>query len=53
VNVQIPKEVLASPSYDYSNLDIFGYEACALIPKHQRYKLDPKSKMLIIVSMVT
>jgi hypothetical protein len=48
VNVWIPKDVLTSPSYDYSSLNIFGCEAYALIPKHQRYKLDPKSKKLII-----
>jgi hypothetical protein len=31
------------------NLNIFGCEAYALIPKHQRTKLDPNSKWIIFV----
>jgi transposase InsO family protein len=42
IECKIPEEVWTGHSCDYSNLNIFGCEAYALIPKHQRSKLDPK-----------
>jgi hypothetical protein len=47
--VQDPEEVWKGHPCNYSNLKFFGCEAYALILKHQRSKLDSKSKRIIFV----
>jgi hypothetical protein len=42
IDCKILEEVWTGYPCDYSNLNIFGYEAYALIPKHQHSKLDTK-----------
>jgi hypothetical protein len=49
IECKIPEEVWTGHPCNYSNLKVFGCDAYALIPKHQRSKLDPKSKRLIFV----
>eukprot|EP00253_Pinus_taeda_P004912 PITA_04912 len=46
---KIPQEVWKGHPCDYSKLRVFGCDAYALLPKHQRTKLDPKSKRYIFV----
>eukprot|EP00253_Pinus_taeda_P010898 PITA_10898 len=49
IGCKIPQEVWKGHPCDYSKLRVFGCEAYALVPKHKRTKLDPKSKRYIIV----
>ena len=49
IDCKIPQEVWTGHPCDYSKLRVFGCEAYALVPKHQRTKLDPKSKRYIFV----
>eukprot|EP00253_Pinus_taeda_P027973 PITA_27973 len=44
IGCKIPQEVWKGHPCDYSKLRVFGCDAYALVPKHQRTKLDPKSK---------
>eukprot|EP00253_Pinus_taeda_P033931 PITA_33931 len=46
IGCKIPQEVWKGHPCDYSKLRVFGCDAYALVPKHQRTKLDPKSKKL-------
>eukprot|EP00253_Pinus_taeda_P003210 PITA_03210 len=46
---KIPQEVWKDHPCDYSKFRVFGCDAYALVPKHQRSKLDPKSKRYIFV----
>jgi hypothetical protein len=45
IKCKIPEEVWTDQCCDYSHLRIFGCDAYSLIPKNQRSKLDPKSKL--------
>ena len=47
IGCKIPQEVWKGHPCDYSKLRVFGCDAYALVPKHQRTKLDPKSKRYI------
>jgi len=49
IGCKIPQEVWKGYPCDYSKLKVFGCDAYALVPKHQRSKLDPKSKRYIFV----
>lgn len=49
INCKIPEEVWTSPPCDYSNLNIFGCDVYALIPKDQHSKLDRKLKKNVFV----
>eukprot|EP00253_Pinus_taeda_P033003 PITA_33003 len=49
IGCNIPQEVWKGHPCDYSKLRVFGCDAYALVPKHQRTKLDPKSKRYIFV----
>eukprot|EP00253_Pinus_taeda_P018596 PITA_18596 len=49
IDCNIPQEVWKGHPCDYSKLRVFGCDAYALVPKHQRTKLDPKSKRYIFV----
>jgi hypothetical protein len=49
IGCKIPQEVWKGHPCDYSKLKVFGCDAYALAPKHQRSKLDPKSKRYIFV----
>eukprot|EP00253_Pinus_taeda_P028922 PITA_28922 len=49
IDCKIPQEVWKGHPCDYSKLRVFGCDAYALVPKHQRTKLDPKSKRYIFV----
>ena len=49
IECKIPEEVWTGHPCNYSNLKVFGCDAYALIPKHQRSKLDLKSRRLIFV----
>eukprot|EP00253_Pinus_taeda_P018625 PITA_18625 len=49
IDCKIPQEVWKRHPCDYSKLRVFGCDAYALVPKHQRTKLDPKSKWYILV----
>jgi transposase InsO family protein len=42
IECKILEEAWTVHSFNYSNLKFFGCKAYALIPKHQRSKLDPK-----------
>eukprot|EP00253_Pinus_taeda_P010153 PITA_10153 len=44
IGCKIPQEVWKGHPCDYSKLRVFGCDAYALVPKHQRTKLDPMSK---------
>eukprot|EP00253_Pinus_taeda_P007139 PITA_07139 len=44
IGCKIPQEVWIGHPCDYSKLRVFGCDAYALVPKHQRTKLDPNSK---------
>eukprot|EP00253_Pinus_taeda_P027912 PITA_27912 len=48
-NCKILQEVWKGHPCDYSKLRVFGCDAYALVPKHQRTKLYPKSKRYIFV----
>jgi hypothetical protein len=53
IECKIPEEVWKTHPCNYSNLKVFGCETYALIPKHQRSKLDPKFKKgLSLLDMV-
>ena len=49
IGCKIPQEVWKGYPCDYSKLRVFGCDAYALVPKHERTKLDPKSKRYIFV----
>eukprot|EP00253_Pinus_taeda_P020671 PITA_20671 len=49
IDCKVPQEVWTGHPCDYSKLRVFGCDAYALVPKHQRTKLDPKSKRYIFV----
>lgn len=49
IGCKIPQKVWKGNPCDYSKLRVFGCDAYALVPKHQRTKLDPNSKMYIFV----
>eukprot|EP00253_Pinus_taeda_P002024 PITA_02024 len=49
IGCKIPQEVWKGQPCDYSKLRVFGCDAYALAPKHQRTKLDPKFKRYIFV----
>jgi len=49
IGCMIPQEVSKGHPCDYSKLRVFGCDAYALVPKHQRTKLDLKSKRYIFV----
>jgi hypothetical protein len=49
IGCKIPQEVWKGHPCDYSKLKVFGCDAYALVLKHQRSKLDPKSKRYIFV----
>eukprot|EP00253_Pinus_taeda_P034717 PITA_34717 len=49
IDCKVPQEVWKGHPCDYSKLRVFGCDAYALVPKHQRTKLDPKSKRYIFV----
>eukprot|EP00253_Pinus_taeda_P013210 PITA_13210 len=49
IGCKIPQEVWKGHYCDYSKLRVFGCDAYALVPKHQRTKLDPKSKRYFFV----
>eukprot|EP00253_Pinus_taeda_P027941 PITA_27941 len=49
IECKIPQEVWKGHPCDYFKLRVFGCDAYALVPKHQRTKLDPKSKSYIFV----
>jgi len=49
IGCKIPQEVWKGHPCDYSKLRVFGCDAYALVPKHQRTKLDPKSKRYVFV----
>eukprot|EP00253_Pinus_taeda_P033691 PITA_33691 len=44
IDCKIPQEVWKGHPCHHSKLRVFGCDAYALVPKHQRTKLDPKSK---------
>eukprot|EP00253_Pinus_taeda_P013841 PITA_13841 len=50
IGCRILQEVWKGNPCDYSKLRVFGCDAYALVPKHQRTKLDPKSKRYIFVA---
>ena len=47
IGCKIPQEVWKGHPCDYSKLKVIGCHAYALVLKHQRSKLDPKSKRYI------
>jgi len=49
IGCKIPQEVWKGHPCDYSKLKVFGCDAYGLVQKHQRSKLDPKSKRYIFV----
>eukprot|EP00253_Pinus_taeda_P021482 PITA_21482 len=49
IDCKVPQEVWTGHPCDYSKLRVFGCDAYALVPKHQRTKLDLKSKRYVFV----
>ena len=49
LGLQIPQQLWTCSKPNYDKLRIFGCEACALLPKNDRRKLEPRSKKCIFL----
>ena len=49
LGLQIPQEIWTNSKPNYDKLRIFGYEAYTLIPKDDRRKLKPRSRICVFL----